>query len=74
MSKKNYNLAQPQPSHAAGTPTYAGQWAGEYIAAALFSGVTLDNGGITIKPNIKYKQVISTFSNVSSIRSAAIPK
>jgi hypothetical protein len=70
MSKKNYNLAQPQPSHAAGTPTYAGQWAGEYIAAALFSGVTLDNGGITIKPNIKYKQVISTFSNVSSIRSA----
>ena len=67
---KNYKLAQPQPSYAANTPTYAGEWAGEYIAAALFSGVTLDNGGITIKPNVKYKQTISTFSNVDSIRSA----
>lgn len=71
MSKKNYNLAQPQPDWAAGAPsTYAGQWAGEYIAAALFSGVTLDNGGLTIKPNIKYKQVISTYTNTNSIKDA----
>jgi len=71
MANKKFNLAQPQPAHAAGTPTYAGQWAGEYIAAALFSGVTLDNGGITVKPNIKYKQTISTFTNVDSIRGAS---
>jgi hypothetical protein len=71
MAKYNAKLAQPQPAHAANTPTYAGEWAGEYIAAALFSGVTLDNGGITIKPNVKFKQTISTFTNVDSIRSAS---
>lgn len=70
MAKYNTKLAQPQPGFAANTPTYTGEWAGEYIAAALFSGVTLDNGGITIKPNVKYKQTISTFTNTSSIRSA----
>ena len=69
--KINCTLAQPQPAHAANTPTYAGEWAGEYIAAALFSGVTLDNGGITIKPNVKFKQTISTFTNVDSIRGAS---
>ena len=40
------------------TTTYAGQFANEYVAAALLSGATLDNGGITVKPNIKYKEVI----------------
>ena len=40
------------------TTTYAGQFAGQYIAAALLSGSTIDNGGIEVKPNIKYKEVI----------------
>ena len=40
------------------TTTYAGEFAGEYIAAALLSGVTLSQGGVTIKPNIKFKEVI----------------
>jgi len=40
------------------TTTYAGQFAGEYIADALFSGVTLDSNAITIKPNIAYKEVV----------------
>ena len=40
------------------TTTYAGEFANEYVAAALLSGATLDNGGITVKPNIKYKEVI----------------
>ena len=40
------------------TSTYAGEFAGQYIAAALLSGATLNNGGITIKPNVKYKEVI----------------
>jgi len=40
------------------TSTYAGEAAGQYIAAALFSGVTLGSNAITIKPNIKYKQVV----------------
>ena len=40
------------------TTTYAGEFAGEYISAALLSGVTIDNGGITVKPNVKFKEVI----------------
>ena len=40
------------------TTTYAGEFAGDYIAAALLSGNTIANGGITIKPNVKYKEVV----------------
>ena len=40
------------------TSTYAGEFAGKYISAALLSGVTLDRGGIEIKPNVKFKEVI----------------
>ena len=40
------------------TSTYAGQFSGKYIAAALLSGDTIDKGGIEVKPNIKYKEVI----------------
>ena len=36
------------------TSTYAGEFAGKYIAAALLSGSTIDNGGIEIMPNVKY--------------------
>ena len=40
------------------TTSYSGEFAGEYISAALLSGVTIDNGGITVKPNVKFKEVI----------------
>ena len=40
------------------TTTYAGEFAGKYIAAALLSAPTLEQGGLTIHPNVKYKQVI----------------
>ena len=49
------------------TTTYAGEFANEYIAAALLSGATLDNGGITIKPNVKYKEVIKKIATDSNI-------
>tara|TARA_R110001606_G_scaffold62989_1_gene146307 strand:+ start:8747 stop:9661 length:915 start_codon:yes stop_codon:yes gene_type:complete len=49
------------------TTTYAGQFAGEYIGAALLSGNTLANGLITIKPNIKLKEVIKKVDYASSI-------
>ena len=45
----------PQPTI---TTTYAGEFAGKYIAAALLSGNTLAQGAVEIKPNIKYKEVI----------------
>ena len=44
------------------TTTYAGEFAGEYIAAALLSAPTLDQEGVTIKPNVKYKEVIKTYA------------
>ena len=44
------------------TTTYAGEFAGEYISAALLSGVTIDNGGITVKPNVKFKEVIKNMA------------
>jgi len=40
------------------TSTYAGEFAGKYIAAALLSGDTLGKNLITVKPNIKYKEVV----------------
>jgi hypothetical protein len=49
------------------TSTYAGEFAGEYIAAALLSGSTIDNGGITVKPNVKYKEVIKKVATDTNI-------
>ena len=49
------------------TTTYAGEFSREYIAAALLSGATLNNGGITIKPNVKYKEVIKKIANDSNV-------
>lgn len=44
------------------TTSYAGDKASGFIAAALLSAPTLDKGGITVKPNIKYKQVMQKLS------------
>ena len=52
------------------TTTYAGEFAGKYIAAALLSGDTLDKGGITIKPNVKYKEVIKKLDTGSIVKAA----
>jgi len=40
------------------TSTYAGEFSGKYIAAALLSASTLDSGAISILPNVKFKSVI----------------
>ncbi len=40
------------------TTTYAGEFAGKYISAALLSGKTLAEGNISIVPNVKFKQVM----------------
>lgn len=44
------------------TSTYAGEFAGKYISAALLSGNTISKGGIEVRPNIKYKEVIQKFA------------
>lgn len=42
------------------TTTYAGEKAGTYISSALLSAPTLGQNAVTIKPNVKYKQVVKT--------------
>jgi|TARA_R110000796_G_scaffold2420_1_gene9631 hypothetical protein len=49
------------------TTSYAGEFAGKYISAALLSGVTLDRGGIEIKPNIKFKEVIKKLATDANV-------
>lgn len=43
-------------------PSYAGEFAGKYLSAALLSANTLDKGLITIMPNVKYKSVLQVGS------------
>lgn len=52
------------------TSSYNGEFAGRYIAAALLSAPTLDKGGITIVPNVKYKQVLKRVATTDIIREA----
>ena len=40
------------------TTTYAGESAGKYISAALLAGNTIANDGLTIRPNVKFKEVV----------------
>lgn len=53
------------------TTSYAGEFAGQYISAALLSGSTIENGGITVKPNIKFKEVIKTVSTDDIVKDAS---
>jgi hypothetical protein len=50
---------------------YNGEFAGQYISAALLSASTLENGGITVKPNIKFQEVIKTISTDDIVKDAS---
>ena len=63
---KNINLSTTTSI----TTTYAVESAGKYIAAALLSAPTLEKGGITIMPNVKFKQVIKRVATDDIIRNA----
>ncbi len=52
------------------TTTYAGEFAGKYISAALLGGTTLSQGLITIKPNIKYKEVVKKLATDGIVKNA----
>jgi len=49
------------------TTTYAGEFAGDYISAALLSGNTLNRGNIEIKPNVKFKEVIKKVATDANV-------
>ena len=53
------------------TTTYAGEGGKEYIAAALLSGSTIENGLITVKPNIKHKEVLKKVSTDGLLKDAS---
>ena len=52
------------------TTTYAGEFAGKYISAALLSGKTLAEGNITTVPNVKYKQVMKKVATDAIVKDA----
>ena len=49
------------------TSTYAGQDAAGYIAAALLEGNTIAKGGITVKQNVKFKEVIKKLATDANV-------
>jgi hypothetical protein len=52
------------------TTTYSGSFAGQYISAALLSAPTIENGGIEVKTNIKYKEVIKKIATDDLLKNA----
>lgn len=44
------------------TTTYAGEKLQGFISAALLSANTIENGGVTVKPNVKFKAVIKSLA------------
>jgi len=63
---KRQNFIEPSV-----TSTYAGEFAGQYIAAALLSAKTLDNKYVTIHPNVKYKEVIQRIDVANIVNDAS---
>ena len=53
------------------TTTYAGEFSGKYIAAALLSADTLDKGLITVMPNVKFKSVIQKAATDDIVKDAS---
>jgi hypothetical protein len=52
------------------TTTYAGEFARKYVAQALLSAPTIANGLITVKPNVKYKEVLKRVNTGSLLANA----
>ena len=52
------------------TTTYAGEFAGKYVSAALLSGKTLAEGNITVKPNVKFKEVMKKVATDDIVKDA----
>ena len=52
------------------TTTYAGEFAKKYVAAALLSSPTIENGGVEVLPNVKYKQVLQKIATDGIVKDA----
>lgn len=58
------------PTSTSITTTYAGEFKNQIISAALLSSPTIDAGGITVKPGIKYKEVVKKLSTDDILKNA----
>ena len=58
------------PTSTSITTTYAGEFAGKYVAAALLSAPTLDKGLIEVMPNVLYKSVIQKVNTDDILKDA----
>jgi hypothetical protein len=71
-NQKFANITGAQPTFTSpSTPTYAGEAASGYIAAALLSANTLDKKLVTIMPNVKYRSVIQKLELSNLIQDAS---
>jgi hypothetical protein len=52
------------------TTSYSGQFAGKYISAALLSPSTIDGGGVTVLPNVKFKEVLQNVATSALLANA----
>ena len=57
----------PQPTIVS---SYAGEFAGKYVSAALLTGNTIANGLIEVKPNVKFKEVLQRVDLSGAIANA----
>jgi len=57
------------PTYTAGT--YAGEFSGKILGAALLSASTLDAGAVTIMPNVKYKSVLQVGAWANVVKGAS---
>ena len=53
------------------TTSYVGESSGKYLAAALLSANTIENGGLTVVPNIKFRQTMKLADLDAGIRDAS---
>jgi hypothetical protein len=52
------------------TTTYAGEFAGKYVKAALLNAPTIANGLIEVKPNVKFRSVLKRFATGNLLANA----
>ena len=53
------------------TTSYAGEAAGKYVSAALLSADTLEGGGVTLMPNVKFKSTLQKVATSDLIKDAS---
>ena len=53
------------------TTSYAGESAKKFVAAALLSSPTIENGGVEVLPNIKFKSILTKISTDGLLKNSS---